>query len=697
MAASRVVLCLALWTAAVLETGRGCPEVCICSDKHQRRFAMCTHQDLAEVPGGLPPNVTTLNLSANRIGSVTLGSLDAATAVVSLWLAHNAVASVEEGSLAPLVHLRNFDISHNRLVDFPWKDLRTLTALRMLKMNHNEMVAVPKDAFTNLRDLKSLCLNHNKLVTVAQGTFDGLISISHLQLYNNPFTCDCFIDWLRDWILTTAISVPEHNSIVCANPQRFRGVVLVKLPQSKCMGPDVTITAEPNIDHTNIYEDTSLILTCEFKGNPKPAIVWRIRSKSRRETIVVTSGDDDSVESTEDSWFADKPFKAFSNGTLIIFHISQKDSGNYSCTATNDFGTADVVVAIEVVSLQKPTPTEKGIQTDISTKTNPNLHQQVTVTRVLDDPSPLPDVERQDTPEETASFPSPLPPDMNTEYNRSMQGNSTHASKCGLTSNTKYISNHGFNGSLEDVKLYTFDFGVITLSVSETEARVRLSPLLIPEDEPDAADAAGGRVHSQGLYLCVSSDLENSAVQWSGIRRGVNTYVFGDLLPGTNYSLCLTYTGRDCDVQVLFATRRGAPDLLVIISVCVGLLTVSTVPLLGATCYHLVYKYRGKTYTLILKARDQYQAERNLGGHFHLHAPYPSESRRNINGSELEDERVGGERGEEDEEGSQAAESFATFRGNAEDCEEAGSEYSDRLPLGAEAINITSNYKYPGQ
>ncbi|CAL8245672.1 unnamed protein product [Lota lota] len=694
MAASDVLFYFTLWTVAVIGTGHGCPELCICSDKNEHHLAQCTYKDLAEIPSDLPPNVTILNLSNNRISLIAVGSFDSVTASTSLWIAHNQIVSIEEGSLAPLIHLHDFDISHNKLVDFPWEDLQKLTALQMLKMNNNEMVMLTRDAFTNLKDLKSLHLNNNKFITIAQGTFNGLISISHLQLHNNPFACNCYIDWLRDWILTTTVSVPKQNLIVCDNPQQFKEVLLVKLPQSKCMGPNVTITAEPNIDHTNLYEDTSLILTCEFKGNPKPAIMWRIHSKSQRETIVVTSGDEpeSESESTEDSSFANKPSKVFSNGTLVIFHISTKDSGNYSCTATNEFGTAEDVVAIEVVTLPKPTPTKKGIQTFISTKTHPSLHQLVTITSVSD-PSSLPAWKRQDTPNDTPSPPSPPPPppppDMNSENYKRTQRSSTHASKCGLTSKTKYISNHGFNGSLEDVKEYTFDFGVIALSVSETEARVRLNPLLITRGKTNTGE--------EGLYLCISSDQENLAVQWSGIQQGVNTYVFSNLHPATNYSLCFTYMGQDCDVQVVFATRREAPSLLIIISVCIVLLTVSTVPLLGATCYHLVYKYRGKTYKLILKVRDQYQVERNLDGHFHLHAPYPSESRRNINASELEEEVGEGEGGEEtgeDEEGSQATESFSMSRGNTEDCE-AGSEYSDRLPLGAEAVNITSNYKYP--
>ncbi|XP_059927379.1 immunoglobulin superfamily containing leucine-rich repeat protein 2-like [Gadus macrocephalus] len=688
MVVSSVLFCFALWTVAVIGSGPSCPVLCICSDKEEHHLAQCTFKDLTRTPIDLPPNVTILNLSNNRLGVIAAGSFDRVTAVTSLWIAQNTIVSIEAGSLAPLIHLHNFDVSHNQLVDFPWEDLRKLPALQMLKMNHNRLVTLPRDAFVNLNDLESLRLNNNQFITVAQGTFDGLTSVSHLQLYNNPFTCDCSVDWLRDWILTHTVTVPEPSLIVCDNPQQLKGVLLVQAPRSQCTGPDVIVTAEPSIDHTDLYEDTSLILTCELRGNPEPAIVWRIQSKRQRETILVTPGDDDSAESTGDSSIADKPFKVFGNGTLVMFHISAKDSGNYSCSATNAFGTAEDTVAIEVRTLPKPTPTEKGVRTYIPTKT----HQVVTVTSVSSAPSPPPAGEGPDTTNDTPTPPSPPPapppPDPNPGADKQT---SAHDSKCGLTSKTRYVSNHGFNGTLEDVKEYTFDFGVIALSVSETEARVRLNPLLVAR--------ARSRTGEEGLYLCLSADPENPAMQWSGIEAGVNTYVFADLRPATNYSLCFTYTGRDCDVQVVFSTRRQAANLLIIVSVCMVLLTVSTVPLLVATCYHLVLKYRGKTYKLILKARDQYQVETNLGGHFHLHAPYPSESRRKINGSELEEEmgKLGGRRGREEDdedEGSQVTESFSMSRAHTGDCE-ASSEYSDRLPLGAEAVNITSDYRYP--
>ncbi|KAM4602961.1 immunoglobulin superfamily containing leucine-rich repeat protein 2-like [Polymixia lowei] len=712
MAAS-YILYFALWITAVISIGHGCPELCTCSDKYERHFAECSFKDLAEIPDGLPPNVTTVSLSANRISFLTLGSFDNVTRVSSLWMAHNEIVSIEEGTIAHLIHLRNFDISHNKIVDFPWEDLQNLTALQLLKMNHNEMVNLPRDAFSNLKDLRSLRLNNNNFITIAEGTFDGLISLSHLQIYKNPFSCTCSIDWLRDWILKTTITVPEPNSIICASPRQLIGAIMVELPESKCMGPNVTITTEPN--NTNLYEDTVLILNCEFKGNPKPVVIWKIHTKSQKKELVLPSKEDDSTEedSTEESLVAYDPIKVLNNGTLIISHINKKDSGNYSCSATNEFGIAEDLMSIEVVTSPKPAPTKKVTEIPIFTKADPSIHQPFAKSSVFD-PSHLPDLKRKDIINAIPSLPPTLKID--TEYNNQAPSYPSHASKCGLTTATRYISNHAFNGSLDDVKQYTFDFGVIALGVSETEANVRLNPLLIPKEkpgvhlgsaetlqtineEPRDPDEGSGKIQSNGLYLCVTGDHKHSAIQWSRIKDGVNTYLFSGLRPGTNYSLCLTYRGEDCEVQVLFTTRRRVPNLLIIISVSICLLTVSTVPLLGATCFHLVYKYRGKTYKLILKAKDQYHMERNLAANFSIRTTY-TDSQRKINGSELDEEEGEMESGdgekEGDADGSVVTESFtlSQYRGNLDDCE-VGSEYSDRLPLGAEAVNIISNYKYP--
>ncbi|KAM9765966.1 immunoglobulin superfamily containing leucine-rich repeat protein 2-like isoform 1-T2 [Menidia menidia] len=692
MAASDILL-VTLWSAAVFTSSLCCPELCTCSDKYGRHFAECSYKHLAQVPEGLPPNVTTVSLTVNQIAFIPLGSFDNVTQVTSLWMAHNEIVSVEQGSLLPLVHLRNLDLSHNKLVDFPWEDLQNLTALQLLKMNHNQMESLPRDAFSNLKDLSSIRLNSNRFVALAEGTFDGLVSLTHLQIHNNPFGCTCSLDWLRDWLLTATISVSEPRLITCASPEELKGKALSALPESKCAGPNVTVRFEPDLRGEALYEDTRLVLTCEFEGNPKPQIAWSIRNGAQRQELDLSSVEDGSTDSAED---LPTSVKAFKNGTLLIPTVRREDSGNYSCSATNEFGTAEDSVFVEVVATPKPTPTEQTTTAPASPRTKPFTPQSPEKTSLFK-LALLPNLEINDTP--TVMPTSPPTADVSSESQEDAARYLPPPSKCGLTANTKNISSEALNRSLEEVREYTFDFGVIALGVSETEVSVRLNPLLMPRgrrEEPDSPPEA----HSNGLYLCMAADSRHSAVQWTRIREGVDTYRFGGLRPSTNYSLCLTYRGEDCEVQVLFATRRRVPNLLIIVSVSICLLTVSTVPLLGATCFHLAYKYRSKTYKLILKAKDQYHMERNLAANLKMHAPH-TESQRRINGSQLDEEdgesvEDGGK--EPDTEESVVTESYALSqcRGNSDDCE-MGSEYSDRLPLGAEAVNIISNYKYPNQ
>lgn len=667
------LLCFTLWLAVVSTAGPRCPDLCTCSDKQARYIAECSFKGFTEVPQVFPPTVSTISLSANRISSIRLGNFHSVTQLMSLWLANNKISTVEEGSLAPLVHLRNFDISHNMIVNFPWGDLKNLTNLQLLKMNHNEMVHLPKGAFSTLKDLRLLRLNNNRFKTITEGTFEGLLFVSHLQIHENPFACTCSLDWLRAWISTTPISVLDQELIVCDSPEELKGQVIGRLPELKCKVPIVSIHIEADAPNTTFQKGSELILTCQFARNPKPLVMWSISTKGQKQEVPLSFSEDDSSEASS---LPDGHLRVYNNGTLTVSSVREDDSGNYSCSATNKFGRAEDSVSVRVVASAIPTP--EPPKTAPFTKTQPPVSQ---ATAVL-------------SPNDTAHYPP-------------------HGSKCGPTANTRYTSSFISNGSLDDVKQYTFDFGVIALGVTETEATVRLNPLLISRDKGDpqttpntkkdvATDSDGHQDLSNGLYLCLTTDQKHAAVQWSRVKEGVYKYLFTGLRPNTNYSLCLTYEGEDCEVRVLFATRRRVPNLLIIISVSICLLTVSTVPLLGATCFHLVYKYRNKTYRLILKAKDQCHLERNVAANFHLHRHH-TESQSQINGSQLDEEEEeevetdsrNGEKDADTEE-SVMTESFSMSqcRANSDNCD-MESENSDRLPLGAEAVNIVANYQYP--
>lgn len=714
--ASRLLHFLVLWTAAI-GVAQSCPQPCSCLDKYANQFADCAYKELRVVPVGLPSNVTTLSLSANKMTLLKSKSFINVTQVTSLWLAHNEIVTIESDTLAPLIQLRNLDLSYNKIVHFPWEELLDLTALQLLKMNNNEMINLPKDAFATLKELKSLRINNNKFTTIVQGTFTALTSMSHLQIYNNPFMCNCGLEWLRDWIKEATTTVPEQEKILCEAPVELNGTLVTKMPKLDCMAPTVIISQQPNTENPELYEGFMVMLNCETKGNPKPEVNWEVRIGNEQFNFTLPS-----IVESSDSPINDKTtnnrFLVFQNGTLIIPRISKKENGNYSCSAVNDVGKAESSLKLMVAGPQKPAI--NSMPDTITDKTRPSGNKPGPKTfsnNVINWPK---------SEEKIKGIPIGSSDKHGDTDQVSKEPDDVHfASKCGRKDGERWqhVSNHAFNMSLDDQKQYTFDFGVIALEVSETEAKVQLNPLQLPKSKSNLHLSQTENLETVNkelfslyqtstkkapldmLYLCVDTGNGHSVVQWSKIEEGINAYRFQGLQPGTNYTLCLTYGGQDCQVQVVFTTRKKIPSLLIIVVVSTFLLALATVPLLGATCCHLLYKYQGKTYKLIMKAQNPDQMEKQMATDFDPRASFV-ESEKNFNASEMGEGEgeIDGEdgEGEGEIEGSVVTESIpgSTSKTNQEDFE-VGSEYSDRLPLGAEAVNISEeingNYKEPSR
>ncbi|XP_048473174.1 immunoglobulin superfamily containing leucine-rich repeat protein 2 [Rhincodon typus] len=627
---------LYLLSGWVLAAG-GCPERCVCQDKYSQQFADCAYKEFAAVPAGLPPNVTTLSLSANRIGSLLRSSFAGLAQVASLWLAHNGLSRVEEGALAPLRPLKNLDLSHNRLSTFPWGDLANLSSLQLLKMNHNLLSNLPQTAFSGLRDLRSLRINNNQFHTLQEGVFQPLSSLSHLQIYSNPFSCGCRLLWLKSWILDALISIPESQSIQCWDPPELKDSPVVDLPELQCSSPSVTLSSQPGTGPSSVFPaGTSLALHCTATGKPPPSLRWTLRPFGQSQEL--SPGDGKGEGGGEVS--------VLKNGTLLLPRLHKSQEGRYSCVATNSAGSNQSSLEIRV---SRPTP------------------KQVPGLRVEPGNSVL-KPERASLPASSTSTLSPggttAPPTLSGQ-------------NCSPHPGTHFTSNHAFNRS-SSMKEHIFDFGLIALEVTETDARVQLTPF----------QSSPGPSKLRMLYLCTEEKGRAAAVvQWSMIESGVNSYRFQGLRPGTNYSMCLTSRGQECQVQVVFSTRRKIPSLLIMVVVSCFLLALATVPLLGASCCHLLYKYQGKTYKLIMKSQGPGELQGgDATGAIQASVSFPG-SEKLYPASE--------------EDASEVPESLAGSQSKANTQEEfeAGSEYSDRLPLGAEAVTISpeinGNYRRP--
>ncbi|KAK1785102.1 hypothetical protein P4O66_018526, partial [Electrophorus voltai] len=272
-----------------------------------------------------------LHLDANRLTMLDDTHLQGLVNLRHLILANNQLHSISDGAFQDFLEtLEDLDLSYNNLVDMPWDTIGLLVSVNTLSLDHNLIEFVPEGIFSNLHKLARLDMTSNKLkkippdplflrIPVYAKMKGSPLTALVLSFGGNPLHCNCELVWLRR--LTR-----EDDLETCASPKELAGKYFWTIREEEfvCEPPMIT-------RHTSkmfVMEGQEVSLRCRSVGDPEPTTHW-------------VSPDGKLISNTSRT-------TSYENGSLDILTASVKDSGVFTCIASNAAGEATAPVELVV-------------------------------------------------------------------------------------------------------------------------------------------------------------------------------------------------------------------------------------------------------------------------------------------------------------------------------------------------------------
>ncbi|XP_041838197.1 toll-like receptor 3 [Melanotaenia boesemani] len=152
----------------------------------QNGRADCSHLQLSAVPSDLPRNITSLDMSHNRLSRILPDSLNRYSGLLHLNISYNSITKLDEGLCQSLPLLQTLNLEHNEVHLLKKEDLSHCTGLTWLNMASNRL-KLQGEPFSVLEKLKFLDVSMNKLQSAKLGSQPQLPSLVSLSLGFNDF------------------------------------------------------------------------------------------------------------------------------------------------------------------------------------------------------------------------------------------------------------------------------------------------------------------------------------------------------------------------------------------------------------------------------------------------------------------------------------------------------------------------------
>ncbi|XP_063695154.1 leucine-rich repeats and immunoglobulin-like domains protein 2 [Bolinopsis microptera] len=251
-----------------------------------------------------------VDLRSNKIGYISDQAFYKANNINYLNLVDNELTGFSDGTFLPLTnHNLWLVLNNNSLTELP-SDIAKMEGIQYLSISNNKLKYISPQSLLSNRNLRTLDISNNKISYLHQGTFSG-ISLHKLEVSGNPWQCDCYLEWLRQYLLTKQVD----HTLTCSAPSELRGIKITAIPQPLVCVVPVIAAPEPEI---KVIEHKNISIECLVTGDPTPTVSWfkdgdPLEPQANRYTEIVGT-----------------------HHKLVFRSVMYTDEGIYTCTADNN-------------------------------------------------------------------------------------------------------------------------------------------------------------------------------------------------------------------------------------------------------------------------------------------------------------------------------------------------------------------------
>lgn len=317
-----------------------------------------------------------LDLADNEIDTLPRGLFNDLTALEHLDLEGNPITRFTDNTFRGLANLRWLSLNRLPISLLPENVWRPVSKLRTLLLSGTKLENLRNGNLANLAELETLEIRDSPLREIGYLTLNetpslrridlrnnnlaflpvnvaNLPLLDELQLQGNSWACDCRMFWFVKWAESRAhLQAAFQSGLKCGHEVNGGTVdTLQTLRYLKC-SPPILMRATSTQQHLLL---SSVLLECEFSGNPAPSLTWVTPSGLVLHWMPDPGFPDAFVEHPHiHRWLSTEPIvddgriRVLENGSLYISTLLRKDVGKYKCMAVNPIANETVYVTLHM-------------------------------------------------------------------------------------------------------------------------------------------------------------------------------------------------------------------------------------------------------------------------------------------------------------------------------------------------------------